>query len=143
MSTIKTVEVSGFPLPYEATCQRMLWQGIRFLENGLGKKFDPQYRAPKDSFGLCVASNDAARVLDDVIMQGIDDATGAMHHAVVGHLLFIAAHGRAEWLKQFPDDQKYDLDEATLAPVNRPLVEWVAHDGVQPEGTVPPKGGAT
>jgi len=98
IENMPTRDISGFGGSYEEGCQKMLKNGLRFL-NGR-KIFDwSGYKQLKNVTGLCIAENKDAEALDKAIMEGIEDASGAMHHAVVNHLAYIWKHGLKKWLK--------------------------------------------
>lgn len=99
-----SVDISGFGGAYEFTCQRMLWNGIEFVEAHPGIK-EYKFVTYKNVTGLCGSSCDNARMLEAAIMAGVDDATGAMFHAVVGHVLYIANNGREKWLQEIAKDE--------------------------------------
>lgn len=99
---------------YELVCQQMLANGIEFLKTQ--KDFNPKFSGLKGVYGICIAEGDDAKALDTAVMKGIDDATGAMHQAVIGHLGYINKHGEEKWLAEFPADGIYEFD-GTLASV--------------------------
>ena len=112
---MKTIDISGFGGGYEATCQKMLLNGLRFLRDK--PDFDwSGYRTFKNVYGICSAVNDNAQALDKVLMDGIDDATGAMHQAVIFHLSYIHQHGYEEWLAeaQRQGEKIIEIDEAEI-----------------------------
>ncbi len=102
---VKTIDISGMGGGYENECQRMLWNGINYLEANPDIKPNLQkaYSTYQGIYGICTSETEAARRLDKAVMNGIDDATGAMHQCVVGHLLFIAKNGVNKWLDEFKD----------------------------------------
>lgn len=112
---MKTVDISGFGGGYEATCQKMLLNGIRFLKDKPG--FDwSGYSGYEGIYGVCKAENTDAKALDEAIMEGIGDATGAMHEAVVSHLAYINKHGYDAWIAEGEKREQgvYEVDEEQL-----------------------------
>lgn len=115
---MKTIDISGMGGGYEATCQKMLWNGIRYLEGG-GAKDDIRISSFKNVVGVAICESDAAKALEKAMMEGVDDCTGAMHQCVIGHLLFIAKNGRDAWQAAFngQPDRFYEIDQTTHEPV--------------------------
>ena len=98
IENMSTRDISGFGGGYEEGCQKMLKNGLRFLKDR--KIFDwSGYRQLKNVTGICIAENKDAEALDKAIMEGIEDASGAMHQAVVNHLAYIWNHGLKKWLE--------------------------------------------
>lgn len=86
-------EISGFGGGYEATCRAMLKAGAEFWD-AQPEGFDPKYQGMKNVYGLMLDHNEDAKKLDAAILAASGGgATGAMHHAVVSHLLFIRKNG--------------------------------------------------
>lgn len=95
---IQTIDISGFGGGYEATCQKMLRRGLKFLEEHPNFDFHA-YRAPARVFGVCIGEGEDAKALDQAITEGMD-ATGAMHHSVISHLAYIHKHTYEGWLTE-------------------------------------------
>lgn len=95
---MKTIDISGFGGPYEAGCQKMLINGLKFLKEH--PNFDwSAYKEYRGVFGLTIAEGSEAKELDDAICQGVEPS-GAMHSAVISHLAYIHKHGYEGWLSQ-------------------------------------------
>jgi hypothetical protein len=91
-------EISGFGGSYEAACQDMLAAGCRWLNaNTNAHLVGHTYR---NVFGLFTADNEDARTLDSVVSSVHPDCTGAMHHAVMSRLFYIAKHGWRHYCKE-------------------------------------------
>lgn len=104
IDSMKTRDISGFGGGYEALCQKMLKNGLKFLKQK--ESFDWQgYGQTKNVFGICIAETKDAKMLDKAIMKGIEDATGAMHHAVVNNLHYIWRFGLKKWLRPEKKDK--------------------------------------
>lgn len=89
---MKTIDISGFGGSYEAACQKMLFNGLKFLKDK--PNFDWEgYKTYRGVYGLCTAETAEAKELDDALLEGLSDATRAMHQAVIGHLACIHKHG--------------------------------------------------
>lgn len=85
-------EISGFGGGYEETCRKMVLAGLDWLE--AHPNADPKFRSYENVTGLCMEDNDDAKALSDVVIAASDnEATGAMHHACINHILFIKAKG--------------------------------------------------
>lgn len=79
IGSMKTRDISGFGGGYEALCQKMLKNGLRFLKQR--ESFNWQgYGEIRNVFGICTAEGEDAKELDKAIMEGVEDVTSAMHH---------------------------------------------------------------
>lgn len=106
---MKTVNISGFGGGYEAACQKMLSNGLKFLEDK--PDFDwSGYRQYANIFGICSAENKDAKALDNAILDGVEGASGAMHQAVVNHLHCIHKQGRDKWVELAGKDRVYEVE---------------------------------
>ena len=95
---MKTIDISGFSGAYEAACQKMLLQGLKFLKDH--PNFDwSAYREYKGVLGVCIATTDEAEELDKAVCEGVKPS-GAMCHAVISHLAYIHKHGYDAWLAE-------------------------------------------
>lgn len=95
---IKTWDITGFGGGYESTCQKMLWNAVRFMrENLITELESKQYQ---NIAGIADNSDDPnGKVFDDAMMEGIDDATGAMHQCATNHARYIAKNGYQMWFE--------------------------------------------
>lgn len=85
-------EISGFGGGYEACCQDMLEAGVKWLD--ANKNSDLRGSSLKNVYGsFNVDSKDAKAMEKAVIAASKDNATGAMHHAVMSRLFVIARKG--------------------------------------------------
>lgn len=94
---MRTVDISGMGDSYEATCQKMLLNGMRWLKEHPQFNFEAAYRGLKDVYGICIPEKEEAKALDRAVCDGMD-ATGAMHEAVISHLAYIHSHTYDGWL---------------------------------------------
>jgi hypothetical protein len=116
----RTVDLSGFGGGYEAMCQTMLWRGVQYLA-----EVKPPLTMWKDAksfknvYGLVMTEGADLKALEVAILKPGEDATGAMHHAVMATLRYIHKHGVDHWLaeveKEAPD-RIYETD-VELGPV--------------------------
>jgi hypothetical protein len=95
---MKTIDISGFGGSYEAGCQQMLLNGMKFLNEHPNFDFRV-YKSSPQVFGLCIGEGETAEALDKAVCAGVDPS-GAMHHAVISHLAYIQKHGYDGWLAQ-------------------------------------------
>lgn len=111
---MKSIDISGFGGGYEAVCQLMLLRGRAWLKEHPDFDFGV-YKQCKMVFGLCAATTDQSRELDNVLCAGVD-VTGAMHHALIFHLAYIHKHGYDEWLARAERNgrQVIEVDESKL-----------------------------
>ena len=87
MTTIKTWDISGMGGGYEATCQRMLWAGVKFMKT---------LKNPKD---LMLEANFAECQKAMYAVDGGSGCTGAMMGKVTGHLRFFSRNGYDKWFE--------------------------------------------
>ena len=78
-------EVSGFGGAYEGACRKMVKAGLEWFDEH--PKADPQFIGYNGIYGLISIDNKDAKELFNVITAAVDDCTGAMHQATVGHVL--------------------------------------------------------
>lgn len=110
-------EISGFGGSYEAACRTMLLAGLDWLD--AHPEADPKYKGYSNVFGLMMDDNEYAKQLDKAIIEAAEalgaSPTGAMHHAVISHILFIRKNGWDAYVAKMsePDDE----------PVNAPAAE--------------------
>lgn len=98
-------EISGFGGGYEQCCQKMLIAALEWFDDNPDK--DPKYKGHKQVFGLVLEDNDDAKELTATIIKASEnEATGAMHHAVVNSALWIQAHSWEEWVRLKIEKQK-------------------------------------
>ncbi len=79
--TLEMGEISGFGGTYEECCQDMLEAGVSWLQGH------------ENIYGLVNAASPQTEQLEKAVLGACDDATGAMHHAVMDRLMYIAQHG--------------------------------------------------
>lgn len=84
-------EISGFGGGYEGACQAMLEAGVRWLNEH--PKPDLEMHGYKGVYGILVADSDDAKALEKAVLAVAEDCTGAMHHAVMSRLGYIAKNG--------------------------------------------------
>lgn len=107
---MKTVDISGMGGGYENVCQRMLKNGREFLKKH--GELKASLHGYANIYGVCDVKGEDAEALEKAVMEGIEDCTGAMHQAVMGHLFFIAKSGEEKWLGEFKDtpERIYEWD---------------------------------
>jgi len=85
-------EISGFGGGYEECCQDMLEAGVKWLDEH--KDPDLKMHTYNGVYGVLVPDSDDARAMEKAVIDAAKgEATGAMHHAVMGRLFFIAKKG--------------------------------------------------
>lgn len=104
-------EISGFGGGYEATCQKMLHQGVSHFfkrRDELGEDWNPRFQSFQNVIGLCLPEEDNphAKELEEAIMKDIDDATGAMFHTVVSRIFWIAHNGWDAYVKDMTEKKE-------------------------------------
>ncbi len=87
-------EISGFGGVYERCCQDLLEAGVKHIEERKLGSGDLQITSLKNVYGLCFPENEPAKALSEAVLAAAKgEATGAMHHAVMSRLAYIAEHG--------------------------------------------------
>lgn len=105
----RTATISGFGGGYEDACQRMLWRGVAYLsEVQPPLEIWDGVHGYKGFYGILHTEGTGARELEDAMLSGEDDVTGAMHQAVMGHLRAIHEHGVDWWLDELRRDSGDD-----------------------------------
>lgn len=104
-------EISGFGGGYEKACQDMLDAGVRWLNEH--PKPDLQMSGYKGVYGILNADSDDAKALEKVVVDAAHgDCTGAMHHAVMSRLSYIAKNG---WTAYCDELRKHNAEDAATA----------------------------
>ena len=94
--TLDMGEISGFGGGYEACCQDMLEAGVVWLDRNKQKGHEPnlQGHSFKNIYGIMIADSDDAKAMEKTVLEAAKgEATGAMHHAVMSRLFYIAKNG--------------------------------------------------
>lgn len=118
---MKTLDVSGFGGAYEDACQAMLTNGLKWLASN----YEPsrlKYGSYANVFGLLIAENDFSKEFDRAVCKDID-STGAMHEAVVEHIMQIVKCGYGEWLKQDTEARSYEREDPDREKAVKTLIE--------------------
>ena len=103
-----TAEISGFGGGYEIACQPMLKQGVDYLTDH--PNLDPQFHGFKGLFGICMEDNADAKALTKAVLFEVPGGpTGAMHQAVIGHLMRISQVGWDRWLQQLGRSRQIEI----------------------------------
>ena len=85
-------EISGFGDGYEQCCQDMLEAGVRWLNEH--RQADVQVLVSPQIYGVIREGTPDTEALSKVVLDAAKgEATGAMHHAVMARLSYIAANG--------------------------------------------------
>lgn len=95
---MKTIDISGFGGSYEAGCQKMLLQGLKFLNDRPDFNWEG-YKEYNNIYGVCTAETEEAKALDEAVCAGVEPS-GAMHQAVINHLAYIHKHGYDGWITE-------------------------------------------
>jgi hypothetical protein len=112
-------EISGFGRgyeEYEEGCRFMVSKGLEFLDEAR-KQYptdgDPKYITFHNVYGIAKDANKIAEELDKFLLWKIQDyfgprhsPTGAMHQAVVGHILWILAHSWKEYVQEMSKNKQ-------------------------------------
>ena len=103
-------EISGFgkDTDYEKACQNMLQAGFEWLENNKDKLKKLKGYTYEGVYGIFGTDSKEAKELSEAVVGAHEGCTGAMHHAVMGHLFYIAKNGVEKWKEEIT---KEDGDE--------------------------------
>lgn len=107
---MKSIEISGFGGTYEFGCQLMLKNGIEYLKDHPTLDLSEAFKTYKDVYGLVFTETKEGRDFEQYILKDTQDATGAMFHGVVKHLIYISKHGYEAWIANFPQDRVFEFD---------------------------------
>lgn len=99
-------DISGFGkrTSYEKGCQKMLQAGFEWLEKNKKRKL--KGRTLENVYGIFEPTSKDAKKLSKHIVAAVPDCSGAMHHAIMGHLFFIAGNGINKWKKEVKKKEK-------------------------------------
>lgn len=92
-------EISGFGGSYEKGCQDMLEAGVKWVV----AHDSAELRASefKGVYGLLMTESDDAKELSELVVEVTGgECSGAMHHAVMSRLMWIAEHGWSEYVEE-------------------------------------------
>ena len=109
---IKTWDVSGFGGSYEDACQKMIWNGVRFVQEN--RALEINIKEIKNVYGICLIEGKDGKAFDKAIMEDVDDATGAMHQCAVGHIRYIYKKGYDEWYKVLGEARRKGKNEQSF-----------------------------
>jgi hypothetical protein len=113
----ETIDISGMSGGYEATCQRMLYAGLKFLDEHPDFKFN--YEQSENIVGIAIGKTEWTKLLDDILEKAADhDCTGAMNQFVVNHLAFIYKNGKQKWLDSAPAERRYTYPQGLPPPTD-------------------------
>lgn len=141
MATFTTVEISGLTRGYEATCQIMLRNGIRWLEANPAFSFRV-FMSFKGVYGFISPEGDAAgEALQMALSDGLEEnTTGAQMHAVIDLLSRIHKRGYQAWVDEVkieaPERVYETSDEQIKVEFDASMAEWRAsiNSGKDPMG---------
>lgn len=106
--TEKMGEISGFGGEYETACQDMLEVGVEWIVNNPDLKDKLKGVTYENIYGIFTPESEETKALEKVILNAVDDCTGAMHQAVMTRLMYIAANGwdsYVEELEKTPEEE--------------------------------------
>lgn len=105
-------EISGFGGGYEECCQKMLEAGVKWLYERQSRGMQPDLHAKTLSgvYGILIPNSDDAKALEEAVLEPVKDEgiTGAMHHAVMNRLFWIAKYGWPAYCAEMrkPDEER-------------------------------------
>lgn len=97
-------EISGFGGGYETCCQDMLEAGVKWLNEHTERTLEGH--GYQNVYGIFVPDSDDAKALEAAVLEGAKgEATGAMHHAVMGRLFWIGKNGWEAYCAELRKDE--------------------------------------
>jgi len=91
-------EISGFGGSYEAACRKMIETGLNWFDEH--PNADPQFVAYTGIYGIIDAANEDAKELSKVVLESVDDCTGAMYQATISHIMHIHKVGWETYVRE-------------------------------------------
>ena len=92
-------EISGFGGSYEKVCQDMLEAGVKWVV--AHDSADLRASELKNVTGLLTPESDDAKELSELVVEVTGgECSGAMHHAVMGRLMWISEHGWSKYVEE-------------------------------------------
>lgn len=102
-------EISGFGGGYEKVCQDMLEAGVKFIHDKHLSGGDVKVSEYANVYGICFPENQPTKDMERAVLDAGKDCTGAMHHAVMSRLAYIA---RNSWDKYCEECRKHEAEES-------------------------------
>lgn len=97
-------EISGFGGEYERSCRTMVKAGLEWFDEHPGA--DPLFKGYEGVYGILEDHNEDARNLTKAVVGSVDDCTGAMHHATIGHIMHIHEVGWDVYVTEMKEDEE-------------------------------------
>ena len=98
-------EISGFGGSYESACREMLVAGLEWLD--AHPDADPKFTAYENIYGVISENNDDAKSLSDAVVAPTkNECTGAMHQAVISHVMWIKQHSWDEYVAEMTKEDE-------------------------------------
>lgn len=91
-------EISGFGGTYESACRNMVIAGLEWWDEH--PNADPKFQGYKNVYGVINDQNKDAKDLSNAVVKACEDCTGAMHQAVISHILRIRHVGWEQYCKE-------------------------------------------
>ena len=95
-------EISGFGGEYEMACRDMVLAGLQWIENN--PNCELSYKTYKNIYGLTTGESKDMELCQEAMIEAVEDCSGAMLQAAMGHLMFIKVNG---W-----DEYKHEMNKA-------------------------------
>lgn len=97
-------EISGFGGGYEGCCQDMLEAGMKWLAAHPDAKLEGHTFS--GVFGIFTAEGEEAKAMEAAVLEAAKgESTGAMHHAVMSRLFWIAKNGWPAYCEELRKDE--------------------------------------
>ncbi|OEU76115.1 MAG: hypothetical protein BA874_06660 [Desulfuromonadales bacterium C00003068] len=91
-------EISGFGGSYEKSCRKMVKAGLEWFDEN--PEADPIFAGYEGIYGIISTENEDAKNLSKAVTASVDDCTGAMHQATIGHILHVHEVGWETYLEE-------------------------------------------
>jgi hypothetical protein len=91
-------EISGLGGSYEDACRTMVKAGMEWFDEHPAA--DPKFIRYEGIYGIISEDNEDAKNLSKAVTASVDDCTGAMHQATIGHILHIHKVGWETYIEE-------------------------------------------
>ena len=91
-------DISGFGGSYEENCRIMVKAGLEWFDEN--PEADPIFVGYEGVYGIISVDNEDAKNLSKAVTSSVDDCTGAMHQATIGHILHVHKVGWETYIEE-------------------------------------------
>ena len=118
MKTVETYDLTGMGGGYENACQKMLWTGVKYMEEKRNTKILDGRKESNNIYGIVHLPQTFDECRKEMLKAVDNDCTGVMMRCVTGHLHYIAKNGLEKWQSEMKPHRdrtvKFDLNDMNL-----------------------------